>query len=254
MKKILLILFLPNLLYAFTLTGEKRGFNTNEVTINFSDSDCSGTGMSVSKIKSYTKTAIEEYWNEINTSALSLKIGSIKSSIDTTNMDSMGDIIDEAKTNTIIIGCSTAISAFSNDDGDATSILGAGNISCSGDKCKGGLVLNSVDGSLLDSTSKSQIIATLAHEIGHALGIGHSEYKHSLMYYKIGGKKQEWLGQDDVDAATYLYPHEAKAGGLLGSCATVDDTSNGSKSFLWSFLLGVLLVGIFSRLKNIKFN
>ena len=28
-------------------------------------------------------------------------------------------------------------------------------------------------------------------------GLGHSEYKHNLMYYSVGGKTQKWLGIDD---------------------------------------------------------
>lgn len=248
----LFLLIITNLSHAFTLTGERRGFSDNEITINFSDSDCSGTDMSMSKIKKHTKTAVEEFWNEVNTSALTLKIGSIKESIDTTNMDSIGEIIDEAKTNTIIIGCSTAVEAFSDSSGDSTSILGVGNFVCSSNNCKGGLVLNSVEGSPLASTSKSQVIATIAHEIGHAIGIGHSEYKHSLMYYKIGSKKQEWLGQDDIDAVTYLYPHDSEAAGLLGSCASISTKKqNPNQSFLWSFLIGIIAIFFFNKLFNL---
>jgi hypothetical protein len=96
--------------------------------------------------------------------------------------------------------------------------------------------------------SDSEIKAVIAHEIGHAFGLGHSEYKHNLMYYSVGGKTQKWLGIDDIDGATYLYPHDAEMAGLLGSCGTIKDISKhkleNSDESIFKFLL-LFLFGLF---------
>lgn len=68
------------------------------------------------------------------------------------------------------------------------------------------LILNASAGqaniSLFDQT-KLRVI--LAHEIGHILGLGHSEDKNALMYYDASAKSNLRLSQDDIDGITYLY-------------------------------------------------
>lgn len=46
----------------------------------------------------------------------------------------------------------------------------------------------------------------LAHEIGHILGLGHSETTNALMYYDASAKTKLSLAQDDMDGMSYLYP------------------------------------------------
>ena len=94
----------------------------------------------------------------------------------------------------------------------------------------------------------------IAHEIGHAFGLGHSEYKESLMYYSISGKYQKWLGEDDVDGVSYLYPNESELDvlgiSLLGNCGAIasTDSEKGIQlidwivSLLFGFLIPVLLI------------
>jgi len=66
-----------------------------------------------------------------------------------------------------------------------------------------------------------------AHEMGHGLGIEHSDVRGSLMYAFYSGYKDDMLEQDDINAVTELY--EAGVGSLtkLGEDGTIEeDTSN----------------------------
>lgn len=48
------------------------------------------------------------------------------------------------------------------------------------------------------------LVLTAIHEIGHGIGIDHSEYKDAIMYPYAGFATQ--IGQDDIEAVTLLYP------------------------------------------------
>ncbi len=74
---------------------------------------------------------------------------------------------------------------------------------------------------LINLNGGSLVTVVLAHEIGHALGLGHSSEQPALMYYDASSKKQLGLTQDDMHGITYLYPrHELLGNGLFG-CGTL---------------------------------
>ena len=84
-----------------------------------------------------------------------------------------------------------------------------------------------------NSKSRGEQVAIIAHEIGHAIGLGHSQFDHNLMYYQSISTRER-LGWDDIDGVTYLYPTEQPIGG----CGVIEDISK--NNFLMSFLIGIL--------------
>jgi hypothetical protein len=134
-----------------------------------------------------------------------------------------------------------------------STLFAAAGIACNGSGCKGGILLNDTASTNLDIADRETLIAVLAHEMGHALGLGHSSSKTALMYYAQGGKSQTNLTQDDIDGISYLYPTEKKLGGLGGACGSVDLDSKGGGpgNFFGSLLFGLIIV-IILKFKNVK--
>ncbi|CAA0816540.1 Matrixin family protein [Striga hermonthica] len=64
------------------------------------------------------------------------------------------------------------------------------------------------------SQSKSFDIVTM-HEIGHALGLGHSNVRGAVMYYDYGdyGAVRRNLTPDDINEIKYLYNHHNHTNG-----------------------------------------
>lgn len=236
-------------LYAFTLNPNTgKGFKSNNISIIIADTDCSGAGFSTSKLKELTKKAIDHYWNDVASSAINLKVSGIDSSIDIAGSDHITALNNLVPNNKIVAGCNTTADDFNNP-----AILGSALMSCSGSTCKAVLILNA-NNSRLNDFSSEELEAVIAHEIGHAIGLGHSEYKHNLMYYSVGGKNQSWLGLDDIDGVSYLYPHDSEVLGLFGSCGTIQSINddNSKFNFLKSIMLGMFFV-FFLSIINRKF-
>lgn len=242
--KTLLVLFLliPLEAMAWTLNlSTRKGFSSGKIDVYVTSESCTNTGISSDDMVSYTQEAIEEYWNKVPTSSLELNYaGTTSTSI---NGDSTSAAAAKTPVNSIIIGCNNDVSSFST-----IGVLAVGSLRCSGDDCQGAIILNDRSDSVLPTTSRAQIISVFAHEMGHALGLGHSSIKEALMYYSISGKIQEFLTQDDMDGITYLYPNKKKLGGLVGSCNSVallsagSDEDNFPKGPFLQMLMGVMLV------------
>ena len=249
-----LILFLFSILYitqvqAWTLNpSTSRAYANNEINIEIASDDCSAAGFSTAKYKTLIQEAVDEYWHQVPTSSLYLKVQGVGNI--SLNGDTHSTAINKVTANTILAGCNNDATDFSN-----TGILGSAVMTCSGETCYSVLILNT--NSVLSTKSDSYIKAVIAHEIGHAFGLGHSEYQYNLMYYNISGKTQEWLGMDDVNGVSYLYPHESDLDilgiSLLGNCGTINLDGDGggsgpsgnTRGFVLSFLLGLLALFFF---------
>ena len=227
-------LFFSQSVFSFTLNPDTgQGFDDNKINIHIATTSCAGAGFSTSTLSSMVNEAIDKYWNAVPTSALYLKnkgVGSIN-----IDGDSFSSALNKVSVGTILAGCNDDVSDFSSP-----SILGAAVMNCSSSKCKAVLILNA-NNSALNNMSRSERVAVIAHELGHAFGLGHSEYTHNLMYYSTGSKKQKWLGEDDIDGVSYLYPHAPQMASLLGSCGTIDLTPDKRNYFWISLLLGLLI-------------
>ncbi|MCO4771828.1 MAG: matrixin family metalloprotease [Deltaproteobacteria bacterium] len=63
--------------------------------------------------------------------------------------------------------------------------------------------------SLNDEPADVDLLSVATHEIGHFLGIGHSEFEESTMWATyLGGTEARSLHEDDIAAVEFLYPCE----------------------------------------------
>lgn len=251
--KALFLFLLPIQVFAFTLNPNTgRGFSNNEIDLYIANTDCSGAGFTTERYVTLIKDTVTKYWNSVPTSSLLLDVKGIRSGIDIAG-DDHDAALAKVPANTILAGCNA-----SADDFDDPSILGSAQMSCTGSTCRAVLILNAHPNSDLPNRSDKVIEAIIAHEIGHAFGLGHSEFKHNLMYFSISGKFQKWLGEDDVDGVTYLYPHDPELEILgisaLGSCGTLTKVGEEEeKAFFKSLFSGMFMALLFFLLRRCLF-
>lgn len=169
---LLLIFFVRNL-YAFTLQHPTFAhFPVDEVAIDIADTDCSNINETVYSLQDKVKKAINLYWNSVPTTRLKLKEGSIRTGLSIGASTTLDQVMELSNTNHIIISCSTNTSIFSNPSIHATANIRISNPN------KAAILLNNVGTPTFATLAEDVKIAIIAHEIGHAIGIGHSEVEH----------------------------------------------------------------------------
>jgi len=213
---------------AFTLLGNLTGgWDTKELTFMVNESSCTGLGISSTDLNAAIEAAVD-IWNSVPTSNLKLVKG--------------GTTTGTSNANPPVIYCSTS-------PGDT--IAGTGSAGILGGRIvQGGLVLNgdNTKTAYFGNLTEAKRLVTVTHEIGHVLGLGHSELNYALMYYSIGSKADLRLSQDDMDALTWLYPRDEFSDGVMG-CATTQSVvppgsgmgSGGSSTLLagWFSIFGL---------------
>lgn len=194
---------------AFTLSNSGRvHFPSPKIKIIIASNTCTTAGFnSAAELQTMVREAVDMYWNKISTCALDLEVEGIVST--DTSHDTLLQALQATPVGKILVGCSDDSSLFSS-----AGILGVGSINtANGDR--GGFLINNLDTSFAN-LEQSEKYATIAHELGHSFGLGHSSDPTALMYYAVGGKVQKNLSIDDYDACTYLYPHDSPV-----SCGSV---------------------------------
>jgi len=261
MKLLLFVLTLSSYSYAFTLNNNFGGsFKSNKVKVQVAgNSSCSAqTGVTIYELQSLVEHAIADYWENIPTTNLRLKNDGFTDTI--TNMYSgrlcaptdstcistapSGTLIPPV--NNIVISCNNDPVNFNGANVFAVSIPN----NFSGKKITGSVILINDSSTVFSTLNREDKIAVLAHEIGHAIGLGHSKDDAALMYYKQVDMRRN-LGQDDIDGVSYLYPKLADACGLFG--ATINDVTKIPPTLAQmgiSFFMMLILAKLFKQIRR----
>ncbi|MBC7540942.1 MAG: matrixin family metalloprotease [Bacteriovorax sp.] len=233
--------------HAFTLNNTSTlVFGKDEVKVNVAAGNCANIGIDEHELISIISDAVNQYWNRSPTSRLKLRAGSIVSKIAlyktgpictaSTSCDPNPALAVDSD---ILITCNQNAVTFPSPSILAVTV--PNNIS--GKTIIGSLIMiNDRAGNQFVSSSRDEKVSIIAHELGHAFGLGHSPVKDSLMYYATVNMRKS-LGADDIDGITYLYPKQQPV-----SCGTISDQNNPNS---W---LGLLIgFGLITFLRKFQF-
>jgi hypothetical protein len=211
-----MFLFLLNFAFTFTLTHtpSNLGFKNPKLRIDINQASCPAQVNLRAIVEDAVKT-----WNQVSLSSIELSVGN-------TTTATTATMPPTAYCDATMVG---------NTLGQG----GSGLDPSSNRLVNGFLRLNTNPGQpgyILNQTTE-RIVIVAAHEIGHVLGLGHSDDSYALMYYSINTKEELNLSQDDVDGIVYLYPRdELGEDDMLGGCA-MTNTQVPPNGHMYLFLL-----------------
>lgn len=218
---------------AFTLLNSDvlNGWETVDLAFNVNESSCTALGISAESLNAAIDSAVE-LWNKVPNTKIKLRRGEVVSSPTTV----LAGISDPP-----VIVCNTGEIASP----DVVAAEGYAFISSSKKRpIKGFIQLNgdNTQPVYFGNLSVTKAAVVMAHEMGHVLGLGHTENSYSLMYYNYSLKENLNLSQDDMDGLAWLNPRDEWKGRIMG-CATVEDigklppSTGGSAGLIVNWLL-----------------
>lgn len=262
---LLLLLSLSSVTHAFTLNNNfGAAFKDSTVKVYIDElSHCPNSLLTIYNLKDMIDEANDRFWNRVPTSKLKLISGGFSPTTTNITTGRLCAPTDETcitaaggtvipPVDEIVISCNNNGLNFGGDSVLAVTVPN----NFSGKKITGAVILiQDTTDSLFQTLSRDQQIAVIAHEIGHAIGLGHTDQKPALMYFK-SMKKRRALGKDDMKGVSYLYPMQMDGGGVLGGCGTIqeNDKTPPKNPPFWQMgamlFLVISLVEIFKLLKR----
>jgi hypothetical protein len=236
---------------AWTLgSADEKGWQTKNLSVFV---DTSGCGVSDDVLLPLIDQSLA-VWNGVAGADISVSRSA------TPSTDTSADILSGDATDKPLIACDANFGPDnSSDPSFADQVPASTEIGKDNPLDFAGIMLNVQSGaqaniSNLIAQNPTLLVVTIAHEMGHVLGLGHSGSSDALMYYSISNKTQASLTQDDRDGLIYLYPKNELAGGAFG-CASVHGKRLESASAGWFtviFALGIFGMAVSRRLVHFK--
>ncbi len=218
--------------------------------------NCNGQSTSADELVGLVNSAVQDFWNTIPTSRLQLEDGGFLETSDNAFITGELCLIGGAcggapipAVSEIVITCNTNGTNFPG--GTSLLALTLPTVISSRD-IKGSVIAINANNNSFGSLSREKKIAVIAHEIGHAIGLGHTSKSENLMYHSVVPVRDK-LGQGDVDGLTWLYPVQLDMYGLgcfLGTIAAGKGPTDSPSSWWPTLLLGALLGLILAKKKN----
>lgn len=209
------------------MTDGYRLADPKNTVVNYNSASCTAVGISDADVRGSIEQSIAQYWNTVTESELRLTMGG---PVDRNSLA-------QANAGEILVTCGNA---------------GAGNAGVTNNDPDRGTSFIVMSSLLAGDTP--EFMGVLTHELGHSIGLLHSDDSASVMTYNDHGwgPKPNFLAQDDKDGVTYLYPTEGKLGGLIPGC-TVEARAGSTdpRGLLGELTFWLALVGfIYLRIRR----
>lgn len=266
MKIIFFLLVIPVASQAWTLNNNfGAGFKKNKVKVYIdSSTTCLDNLITVNELESMIAPSVDDFWNKVPTSNLRLEAAGFSGPIQNINNGRLCSPTDDVCI-TAAIGTNNLIPAVEeiyiacNDNalnfGSRNVLAVTIPVKFAGKKIAGAIILinDAYGNDEFGKLGRKDQIAVIAHEIGHAIGLGHSEDSAALMYYRTVDLRKR-LGQDDIDGVSFLYPilidffglaADGAGNGILGGCGTISTKNEkppGNPPVQMALALGALVI------------
>lgn len=207
-----------------------------------SEANCIDAGLTGEQILSMAQAAADNFWNKISSSRLKFVVAGYWNK-DVVRFET-GKLCNSeipCDNSTIPLTSQIIIACNDNTDNFSVSTYAKTSIFVDSDFISGvNILINNTVGSVFGDLSEKQKLWVIAHELGHAAGLGHSKNPANLMYYTLTPDRSA-LGEEDYWGMSYLYPQNHDGCGLIGSLKNQDDDGASKKQWLNSFLIGILV-------------
>lgn len=255
-----IILFISLPIYAYTLNNNFGArFDSNKVKVSVAfDTTCSGVQLTPYELEDLIAPAVDDFWNRVPTSSLVLDSGGFTQDISNISTGRLcsptdddcitaagGNLIREV--DDIVIACNNNPDNFGGSNVLAVTIPNKFR----GKSIKGAVILINDNSTQFRDLSREDKIGVISHEIGHAIGLGHSDDKSAMMYYRTVDMRRR-LGQDDIDGLVYLYGNQFPGDGCGLFGGTID--TDKKNPHLWQMGVGFLFIMMLTKILALLFS